>query len=51
MYDVLYKTDLTDTNDWLELTSDWDGTGMEMAFEDDTSVTSRRFYRVTVKEP
>jgi hypothetical protein len=47
-YDLLYKPALMDTNDWLTLTSDWEGTGMDMIFEDATGA-AQRFYRVRVR--
>jgi hypothetical protein len=50
LYDVEYTDDLLDTNDWLSLTSDWEGTGMEMMVEDAPWV-SQRFYRVRVRWP
>jgi hypothetical protein len=50
LYDVLYKDDLKDTNDWLYLTNDWLGTGYPMEISDHPSVP-QRFYRVTARYP
>jgi hypothetical protein len=50
LYDVEYTDDLLDTNDWVALTNDWEGTGMEMTFED-AAGAPQRFYRVKVRQP
>jgi hypothetical protein len=49
-YDVLYKDDLTDTNDWLVLSGDLEGTGNPIECSDPGS-TVQRFYRITVRQP
>ncbi|MBN1674844.1 MAG: hypothetical protein JXR37_27620, partial [Kiritimatiellae bacterium] len=46
LYDVLYKDDLLDTNEWRVLTNDWPGTAGE--FTDVIAVT-QRFYTIRVK--
>ena len=48
MYGVEYKTDLMDTNDWVELTNDWPGTGGIMELGDGAGAP-QRFYRVRVR--
>ncbi|MBN1670796.1 MAG: right-handed parallel beta-helix repeat-containing protein [Kiritimatiellae bacterium] len=49
-YDVLYKDDLLDTNDWLALTNDLPGSAGLMEWTDPLPAT-QRFYKVQVRFP
>jgi hypothetical protein len=50
LYDVMYKDDLTDTNDWQPLTNGWPGTGGILEYRD-TMSAAQRFYRVRATLP